>query len=83
MTTFSVRFFAGAADAAGNTQQDVELPAGATLADLVTELGASNPRLAEVLKVCTMLVGQRPAELSAALPNETTTIDVLPPFAGG
>lgn len=81
--TITVRFYAGAAEAAGNPQTSLDQPAGTTLAELVAALGASNPRLAEVLKVCTLLLDGKPAELTTSLPDGSVTVDVLPPFAGG
>lgn len=81
--TITVRFYAGAAEAAGAPQTVLDLPERATLAELVAALGASNPRLAEVLKVCTLLLDGKPAELTATLPTGQVSVDVLPPFAGG
>lgn len=83
MTSCTVRFFAGAAEAAGTQTTTIELPTGATVADVVATLGADNQRLAEVLSVCTLLLDQRPAEPSTVLSVGQVTIDVLPPFAGG
>lgn len=83
MTSCTVRFFAGAAEAAGTQTMTIEMPAGATLADLVATIGVDNPRLIEVLSVCTLLLDQRPAEVSTVLSAGQATIDVLPPFAGG
>lgn len=83
MTTANVRFYAGTAEAAGAGATSLDLPDGSTLADLVVILGGTNERLAEVLKVCTLLVDARPAALTEVLPTGSTAIDVLPPFAGG
>ena len=83
MTNASVRFYAGVADAAGTDTTSLELPDGSTIADLITVLGATNERLAEVLKVCTLLLNSQPASALDALPAGQVSIDVLPPFAGG
>lgn len=83
MTTHQVRFYAGAAEAAGSPTAAVELPEQATLADLVTTLSAGNPRLGEVLPVCTLLLNGTPTSPTDPLPASPATIDVLPPFAGG
>ena len=78
-----VRYFAGAAAAAGVEEEDVELPAGATLADLVARVGASRGAdLRRVLAACTFLVDGVGAGAGDAL-TTGTVVDVLPPFAGG
>lgn len=77
-----VRYFAAARAAAG-VQTD-RLPAGVSLADLVGQLTARRgERLGTVLGVASFLVDgvnchDRRAPLAAG-----TTVDVLPPFAGG
>ncbi|MEV4540078.1 MoaD/ThiS family protein [Micromonospora echinaurantiaca] len=78
----TVRYFAGARAAAGRTEETV--PAGGTLDDLVTELTARHgDRLTAVLRVASFLVdGVTCHDRQAPLPAGTT-IDVLPPFAGG
>ncbi|MGI5951423.1 MAG: MoaD/ThiS family protein [Brooklawnia sp.] len=83
MNTCIVRFFAGAAEAAGAQTRSVQLPAGSSLADLVTRLGSGNEQLAKVLQVCTLLTDGRPSQSSDLLPAGQTSVDVLPPFAGG
>ncbi len=83
MTNANVRFYAGSAEVAGTQSTSVELPDGATVADLVVVLGSTNEALAEVLKVCTLLVDAKPAALTDPLPAGAAAIDVLPPFAGG
>lgn len=82
----SVRFFAAARAAAGAESETVDLPSGATLADLVGGLAARNPRLSTVLSRCSYLcdgVAVRD-DVAAVRPLQCgQTIDVLPPFAGG
>ena len=79
-TTITVRYFAGAAEAAGTDSERAE-PAG-TLGELVDRLGTRRPRLAAVLAVSTFLVDERPASRESQLPT-AAMVDVLPPFAGG
>jgi len=84
-----VRYWAAARAAAG-VERDV-LPAAEvrTLADVlvaVRTLHADRPRLADVVAVCSVLVGDRP--VGSAEPGEVTlaagdTVELLPPFAGG
>ena len=82
-TTCSVRFYAGAAEAAGTDRTVVTVPSGGTVGDLVTRLGADDQRLAQVLSVCTLLLDGQTAATDAALPTGVAAVDVLPPFAGG
>lgn len=77
-----VRFFAGAAEAAGVEQ--IEVGGGElTGLGLVALLGDGNERLARVLEVSSLLAdGVRVSDLSAPL-GAVLRVDVLPPFAGG
>lgn len=74
-----VRYFAAAAEAAGT---DAEMRGEPTLQALRAAVLAEHPPLAEILPRCAILVdGVRSdgdGDLAAA-----TTVDVLPPFAGG
>ncbi len=79
----TVRFYAGAAAAAGCTQEQVELPAGAELPDLVAELVRRHgDRLAAVLPAATFLIDEVAGRGSLPL-DGARDVDVLPPFAGG
>lgn len=77
-----VRFFAGAAEAAGVDEREV----GAVVAnghELVALLGEGNDRLAKVLEVSSLLAdGARVSDLAAPI-DGVSRVDVLPPFAGG
>ncbi|WP_241992991.1 MoaD/ThiS family protein [Cryobacterium frigoriphilum] len=77
----SIRFFAGAAEAAGTESLTLETATvGALRHDLVERFG---PEFARVLGLCALLVnGTRATDDAARLP-EAATVDVLPPFAGG
>ena len=77
-----VRLFAGARAAAGTPQADVEVPAGATLADVLDALVVLHGGVARVLPACSFLldgVSATPASQVGA----GRTVDVLPPFSGG
>jgi len=84
-----VRYWAAARAAAG-VDSDV-LPAAEvrTLADAlaaVRALHADRPRLAEVVAVCSVLVGDRPVGSAQPADIELAagdTVELLPPFAGG
>jgi molybdopterin converting factor small subunit len=81
LSRVSVRLFAGAAEAFGGAEAEVD--GVATLAGLVDALAGDNDHLREVIDQCSFFVdGEHQRELEAALP-ETCRVDVLPPFAGG
>lgn len=77
-----VRFFAGAAEAAG--VDEVEVAEGVTDGRaLVAALAHDNDRLGRVLAVSSLLAdGVRITDLAAPL-GSVERVDVLPPFAGG
>ncbi|MDO5082306.1 MoaD/ThiS family protein [Arachnia propionica] len=77
-----VRFFAGAMEAAGTEETEV-VAEGMSAAEVVESLGRGNPRLAEVLRVSSLLAdGVRVNDLALDLTG-VAQLDVLPPFAGG
>lgn len=79
----SVRYFAGAAAAAGRDEEQVTMPAGARLADLVTSLHHAHAgRLDRVLAASSFLVDGVSAGPELRL-RDGVEVDVLPPFAGG
>lgn len=78
-----VRFFAGAAAAAGVDEEEVPLPPGASVGDLLEELGRRHgPELLRVLAACSFLVAGTAAGREGILTGRDD-VDVLPPFAGG
>ncbi|MPV38473.1 MoaD/ThiS family protein [Georgenia subflava] len=86
--TVHVRYFAGAAEAAGTPAEELVLPAAATALDLRAAVVASRgPQVARVLTISSLLVDDVVREdLAAPLRSASTTdvrVDVLPPFAGG
>ena len=76
-----VRYFAGARAAAGVPEEKV---AAATLGELLDAIAVTHgDRLTRVLTACSFLVdGLAARDRATALPDDTT-VDVLPPFAGG
>ncbi len=75
----TVRYFAGAADAAGREQ---EVRAEQSLDALRAGVVADHVRLGTVLPRCAVLVnGQRRDEDAPLAASDT--VDILPPFAGG
>ena len=77
-----VRYFAAIAEAVGKNSERLDLPVGATIADLRRSLGdAYGTDLDPMLKVCAFLLGDELTRDEAA--HLTERVDVLPPFAGG
>ena len=75
-----IRFFAGAAEAAGTETLEVDA-SGHTIDTLREQLGADNEHLARVLAVSSWIAdGSRTSEGSL---DGVRQLDVLPPFAGG
>lgn len=85
--TISVRYFAGAAAAAGREQDSLAAPSAApTLEQLLRLVSDIRPEVAEVLTRCSFLWdGVAVRDRTAPLPASPGggTLDVLPPFAGG
>jgi molybdopterin converting factor small subunit len=83
-----VRYWAAAKAAAGTETDALDVTGPSTLADVRRRAADLHPgtRLAEVLSVCSVLVGDRPAgtrppEDVVVEPGES--VEFLPPFAGG
>ena len=77
----TVNYFAAARAAAGSATETVEAD---NLAELIADASERHgPGLAKVLGVCSFLVdGVNRSDRDAALPPGSS-VDVLPPFAGG
>jgi molybdopterin converting factor small subunit len=83
-TTVTVRYFAGAKAAAGTRTETVDLPAGATVVDLVTALAADHGEaLARVLAAASFLLDETAVHERSTVLADGAVLDVLPPFAGG
>lgn len=76
----TVRYFAGAAEAAGCEEEAVSARTVAGVRKAV--LAAHGPQFALVLARCAVLVDGARADDADAVP-EGAVVDVLPPFAGG
>ncbi|MFP3712142.1 MoaD/ThiS family protein [Puerhibacterium sp. TATVAM-FAB25] len=77
----TVRYFAAAAEAAGTEQEWLAAP---TVGDLrAAMLDAHGPALGRVLPRCSLLAAGRRVDDDAVPLSAGTTVDVLPPFAGG
>lgn len=80
----TVRYFAGAKAAAGTRSEDVTVPSGATVDDLITALAADHGEaLARVLAAASFLLDEVAVRDRTLVLAEGAVVDVLPPFAGG
>lgn len=78
-----IRFFAGAAEAAGTPSRTVEVTPEQTVEYVVQQLVGDDARLAKVMGASSLLLdGARVADRSVAV-GTAAQLDVLPPFAGG
>lgn len=86
VTHATIRYWAAARDAAGVPEEQYE---AATLAELLDRAGSrhgSDSQLVRVLSYCSFLVDGTPvgSRSPASVPlAEGTTVEALPPFAGG
>lgn len=79
---YKVRFFAGAAEATGHREYTVDLPEGATVADLLLKLQAAFPQAADLLARSFFSVNREYADLSAVI-KKGDELAVIPPVSGG
>jgi molybdopterin synthase sulfur carrier subunit len=87
----NVRYFAAARAAAGVEEEPFELPAGATVADLLAavlaveraEPPAGTPPLQRILSRSSFLLNEVAVRDRATVLSPGDVVDVLPPFAGG
>jgi len=77
-----VRYFAAARERAGQEQESLELPEGATVAGLLALLAARHAELAPLLPRLRVAVNQEFAELNQPL-AEGAEAALIPPVAGG
>jgi molybdopterin converting factor subunit 1 len=80
--TLTVRLFARARDLAGADALSVELPAGATAAELRRRLAAQCPRLAPLLERSALAVDDEFADDAQPL-DGAREVALLPPVSGG
>ena len=83
-TTVVVRYFAAARAAAGVEAEKLQVASDATVADLLDAVRAEHgPELARVLARCSYLLDEVAVRDHGAPIANATSLDVLPPFAGG
>lgn len=79
----TVRYFAGAAAAAGVQEEKLELADGATVEQLLAVVARQRPALVPVLAVASVLLDEVAVRDRSAVVADGSCVDVLPPFAGG
>ncbi|MBI4538109.1 MAG: molybdopterin converting factor subunit 1 [Gemmatimonadetes bacterium] len=75
-------FFASYRELAGTGELEVELPAGATVSDLVARVRAGRPRLADLPEEPVVAVNREYAALDIHL-EDGDEVAFIPPVAGG
>jgi molybdopterin synthase sulfur carrier subunit len=84
MTKVLVRYFASARGAAGHREESIEIPAGASVEQLISAIrlrhGVEMDRL---LSCCSFLLDEVAVGKNPRSRHDGSTLDVLPPFAGG
>jgi len=88
MQVILVRYWAAARAAAGMAEEKVEVEGPVTLAELREEVVRrhAGTRLPDVIGVCSVLVGDQPVgsrEPGSVTVEPGSTVEFLPPFAGG
>ena len=86
MDRVRVRYWAAARAAAGRDTDDVSGETLAEVLDAVRSLHADKAKFAQVVGVCSVLVGERPVGLqdpATVRIGAGETVELLPPFAGG
>jgi molybdopterin converting factor small subunit len=77
----TVRYFAAARAAAGTSSETVHAGSVKELTDLLAQ--RHGERLARVLGACSFLVDGLACHEATTELSQESTVDVLPPFAGG
>ena len=80
--TLLVRYWAGARAAAGVTEEQVPLAADATVGDVAAAIADRHPDLEPILEVASLLLDGQAARAEQPV-GTASTLEVLPPFAGG
>jgi len=84
----SIRYWASARSAAGTDHDELAVDAPITLTEVLRRLVAQHPerRLLPVLEACSVLLGDQPVateDPDDVLVAPGSTLEFLPPFAGG
>ena len=77
-----VLYFASCREIVGERQAEMELSDGATVSDLVTQIGSEHPRFQDVARTAMVAVNQEYVEPSHGL-SEGDEVAFIPPVSGG
>jgi molybdopterin synthase sulfur carrier subunit len=77
-----VKFFAAPREAIGRSEVEQELPAGATVRELLDEIIAQYPVLCRHVETMNMAVNRRYVDWDAVL-QDGDTVACVPPVGGG
>ncbi|MFC7878982.1 MoaD/ThiS family protein, partial [Isoptericola sp. NPDC057391] len=77
--TVALRYFAAARAALGRSEESLEVPPGATVADVVARLAAASPGAAPVLERCSVLLDGRRAAPTPTAPGYARPPPHTPP----
>ena len=84
MNQVTVRYFAAAQAAAGVKEELVELPDGGTVAMVLDRVRSRHgEQLSQVLARCSLLLDAAAVHDPCEVAGPRSTLDILPPFAGG
>jgi molybdopterin synthase catalytic subunit len=78
----TVKLFAGARDAVGERELDLDLPGPVTAGELLTSLAGTYPRLTPLVDALRLAVNREYAERSRVL-GEGDEVALIPPVSGG
>ncbi len=74
--------FASLRDVIGSSKMKIDLPAGATVTDLLSRVGQEHPELLSKLAHVRVAIGDEFADNDAIIPNDQE-IALIPPVSGG
>jgi MoaD family protein len=77
-----IKFFAAPREAVGRSEIEQELPAGATVRQLLDELTTQHPVLCRYVEAMNMAVNRRYVDLDAEL-RDGDVVACVPPVGGG
>ncbi|HZC04999.1 MAG TPA: molybdopterin converting factor subunit 1 [Ktedonobacterales bacterium] len=77
-----IRYFASLREAAGVTEETLDLPGGATVAQARSLLTERRPSLAKLLPTCAAAVNRSYVQAEALL-SEGAELAFIPPLGGG
>jgi sulfur-carrier protein len=84
MHQVTVRYFAAAQAAAGVKEEVVDMPDGGTVAELLVRVrGRHGDELSRVLERSSLLLDAAAVRDPLKVAGPGSTLDILPPFAGG